>query len=122
MKEGKLREDLYYRLNVFAIELPPLRERIDDLPALVEHFVRQYAEQGNKDIKGVDHDCLEALKSHPWPGNVRQLRNVIERACIVCQGQLLTVADLPPEFKILDARRPASRSPWVRRWTMSSAN
>jgi DNA-binding NtrC family response regulator len=99
MKEGKLREDLYYRLNVFGIELPPLRDRTEDVPLLVDHFVTHFNQQNQKQVVGVDHDCLEALKSHPWPGNVRQLRNIIERALIVSKGPLLGLSDLPPEFK-----------------------
>ena len=81
--EGRLREDLYYRLNVFSIELPPLRDRPEDIPLLVDDFIREFAEQAGKPIQAADNDCLQALKSHPWPGNVRQLRNVIERAVIV---------------------------------------
>jgi DNA-binding NtrC family response regulator len=101
IREGRLREDLYYRLNVFTIELPRLGERLEDLPALVDQFVREFARANSKNISGVDNACLEALKSRPWPGNVRELRNVIERAIIVGQGPLLTVADLP-----VDGRRP----------------
>jgi DNA-binding NtrC family response regulator len=99
IREGRLREDLYYRLNVFSIELPPLRERTDDIPLLVDAFIRQFAAQTGKPIQAADHDCLQALKSHPWPGNVRQLRNVIERAVIVGHPPLLTVSDLPGEIK-----------------------
>src|SRR5579863_4002548 len=83
VREGKLREDLYYRLNVFTIELPPLRERLDDLSLLITSFVQHYAELNNREVVDVDDDCLAALRSHHWPGNVRQLRNVIERALIV---------------------------------------
>jgi DNA-binding NtrC family response regulator len=101
IREGRLREDLYYRLNVFTIEIAPLRERVEDLPLLVEHFVHQLNTPGGKEVRGVDHECLEALKHHPWPGNVRQLRNVIERALIVGKGPLLTIADLPADFKAI---------------------
>ena len=99
IREGRLREDLYYRLNVFTIEIAPLRERIDDLPPLVEHFIQQLGASSGKQVSGVDNDCLEALKRYSWPGNVRQVRNVIERALIVSHGPLLTVNDLPAEFK-----------------------
>ncbi|SRR5579875_651450 len=99
IKEGRFREDLYYRLNVFAIELPALCERADDIPALVDHFLRELKQPEGKNITGVDAECLEVLKSYRWPGNVRQLRNVIERALIVSRGPLITVADLPPEMK-----------------------
>jgi DNA-binding NtrC family response regulator len=99
IKEGRLREDLYYRLNVFSIELPPLRDRPDDIPLLVDAFIREFAEPAGKAIEGTDNDCLQALKSHPWPGNVRQLRNVIERAVIVGRAPLLNLGDLPAEIK-----------------------
>jgi DNA-binding NtrC family response regulator len=99
LREGKFREDLYYRLNVFRIDLPPLRERTDDIPVLVEHFVREFSEQRAKPLVGVDHECLEILNSYRWPGNIRQLRNVIERASIVSAGPLLTANDLPPELR-----------------------
>ena len=98
IREGRLREDLFYRLNVFSIELPPLRERIEDIAPLIEHFIRELGGYHRNRITGVDHDCLEALKAYLWPGNVRQLRNVIERALIVGGGPLITVADLPPEL------------------------
>jgi DNA-binding NtrC family response regulator len=99
LRDGKLREDLYYRLNVFRIDLPPLRERVEDIPLLVEHFVREFSEPRPKPLVGVDHECLEILKSYRWPGNIRQLRNVIERASIVSAGPLLTLNDLPPEVR-----------------------
>ena len=98
VRDGKLREDLYYRLNVFTIELPPLRERPDDLPLLVQSFVQHYAARNNKDVVGVDDEALSALRSHPWPGNVRQLRNVIERALVMSSGRVIRRADLPKEF------------------------
>ncbi len=95
--KGRLREDLYYRLNVFTIVLPRLTERLEDLPALVDHFVRDFARANSKQISGVDNACLEALKARAWPGNARELRNVIERAVIVSTSPLITVADLPTE-------------------------
>jgi len=99
VKEGKLREDLYYRLGVFTLEMPPLRERTDDIPLLIESFLRFYSEREHKPLSVLDDECKEALKSHAWPGNVRQLRNVIERAVIVAKGPTITVSDLPPEFR-----------------------
>jgi len=98
LKEGKFREDLYYRLNVFSIRLPPLRERLDDIPMLAEHFVKQLAGPAGKTVMGIDDDCLQVLKAQPWPGNVRQLRNVIERALIVTRGPMISIADLPQEI------------------------
>jgi DNA-binding NtrC family response regulator len=99
VRDGKLREDLYYRLNVFEIEVPPLRARGEDLVALADYFLRQFAQHNGKTLLGFDHDCLAALKACAWPGNVRQLRNVIERAAVVSRGPLVSPADLPPEFK-----------------------
>ncbi len=101
IREGRLREDLYSRLNVFTIEIAPLRERIDDLPPLVEHFIQQLGAASGKEVRGVDHECLAALKRYSWPGNVRQVRNIIERALIVSHGPLLTVNDLPADFKAI---------------------
>jgi DNA-binding NtrC family response regulator len=101
VKEGKLREDLYYRLGVFTIQMPPLRERVEDIPLLIDAFLNFYAEREHKPTPTVDPECRDLLKSHPWPGNVRQLRNVIERALIVCRGSVITTADLPPEFRSL---------------------
>jgi DNA-binding NtrC family response regulator len=103
-RQGKLREDLYYRLNVFFLEIPPLRDRIDDIPPLIEMFIGQFAESNRKTVTGVDNECLEILRTHRWPGNVRQLRNVIERAVIVTRGPLITVADLPTDFRRLDRK------------------
>jgi len=95
--DGRFREDLYYRLNVFSIELPTLDRRRDDIPLLVDHFIRELGPQMSKAIQGADNDCLQALKERRWPGNIRQLRNVIERALVVSRGPLLSVGDLPPE-------------------------
>jgi transcriptional regulator with PAS, ATPase and Fis domain len=99
VRDGKLREDLLYRLNVFMIRLPPLRERLEDIPLLVNQFVLHYAALNNKLVAGIDDECLEVLQNHSWPGNVRQLRNVIERALIVCNRQLIGKNDLPEEFQ-----------------------
>jgi DNA-binding NtrC family response regulator len=99
IKEGRFREDLYYRLNVFAIELPLLCERPEDIPGLVDHFLHELKPPEGKVINGVETECLEVLKTYRWPGNVRQLRNVIERALIVSRGPLITVADLPADMK-----------------------
>ncbi|MGH7906392.1 MAG: sigma-54-dependent transcriptional regulator [Candidatus Binataceae bacterium] len=97
MNEGRFREDLYYRLNVFAIELPALRERIDDIPVLVEHFLGQLTPPEGKAVTGLEAECLEALKASRWPGNVRQLRNAVQHALIVTRGPLISTGDLPIE-------------------------
>jgi DNA-binding NtrC family response regulator len=94
---GAFREDLYYRLNVFSISLPPLRERPQDIPLLVSAFIEELSAQYDKKVKGVDDDGLRALCARPWPGNVRELRNVIERALIACPGEVIRAADLPDD-------------------------
>ena len=81
---GSFRSDLYYRLNVFPIEIPPLRKRREDIPAMVEYFIDRYARRLGKNIRGADSKTLELLQAYPWPGNIRELQNVIERSVIVC--------------------------------------
>ncbi len=96
--KGKLREDLYYRLNVFAFRLPPLRERMDDLPLLIQAFIDEFNERNKKAIVGVDHEAMRMLERHAWPGNVRELRNVLERAVILAPGPFIEPAHLPPSL------------------------
>jgi PAS domain S-box-containing protein len=96
VQEGRFREDLFYRLNVFPISLPPLRERTEDIPLLVWAFVQEFGRSMGKSIASVPRPTLETLKRHPWPGNIRELRNVIERAMIVTQGPVLHV-ELPSQ-------------------------
>src|SRR5262249_39668235 len=88
---GEFRSDLFYRLNVFPLELPALRERREDVPLLVEYFTHRYARRMGKKIRGIDKSSLELLRSYDWPGNVRELQNVVERAVILCQGSTLEV-------------------------------
>src|SRR5262249_20220786 len=97
-REGRFREDLYYRLNVLPIRVPPLRDRAEDIPELTLHFLRVYAERCGKAVAQVDDDVLAALKAFSWPGNVRQLENVIERAVVIADGPVLTGNELPPEL------------------------
>jgi len=92
--EGKFREDLYYRLNVFPIHLPPLRDRPGDLGPLAEHFIAKFAQSTARAVRGIEPAALAVLTSYPWPGNVRELENVIERAMILAKGSTLTAADL----------------------------
>ena len=96
--EGRLREDLFYRLNVFHVELPPLRHRLDDLPPLAEHFIEEFNREHRKSVQGLEPDFLDALRAHAWPGNIRELRNVIQRAVIVCRSPMLSLRDLPLEL------------------------
>ena len=88
---GTFRQDLYYRLNVFPVEMPPLRERRKDIPLLVEYFIDRYARKAGKDIRSVDQKTLQLLQSYPWPGNIRELQNVIERSVIVCEKEIFSV-------------------------------
>ena len=88
---GTFREDLYYRLNVFPLEMPPLRARRTDIPLLVEYFIDRYARKAGKNIRSVDKKTLQLLQSYPWPGNIRELQNVIERSVIVCETEIFTV-------------------------------
>ena len=90
---GGFREDLFYRLNVFPIEVPPLRQRREDIPLLVEYFVDRYASKAGKRITGIDKRSLDLLQSYSWPGNIRELQNVIERSVIVCDTENLSVDD-----------------------------
>jgi transcriptional regulator with GAF, ATPase, and Fis domain len=101
MRDGRFREDLYYRLNVIAIAVPPLRERSEDVPELALHFLRQYAQRCGKEVTQLDDDALAVLKAYPWPGNVRELENVLEQAVVLADGAVITVRDLPA--KVLEA-------------------
>ncbi|MBI3493035.1 MAG: sigma-54-dependent Fis family transcriptional regulator [Acidobacteria bacterium] len=96
VKHGTLRDDLYYRLNVFSLRVPPLRERKEDLPLLVQAFINEFNARNQKSIAGVDRRAMRLLERHDWPGNVRELRNVIERATIVAPGPLIEPEHLPP--------------------------
>jgi DNA-binding NtrC family response regulator len=96
VKSGKLREDLYYRLNVFTIELPPLRQRKDDLPLLIQSFLVEFNARNNKAVTAVDPAAMRILEQYNWPGNVRELRNVIERAVILSTGDFIEQKHLPP--------------------------
>jgi DNA-binding NtrC family response regulator len=109
IEEHKLREDLYYRLNVFPIQVPPLRERLDDIPLLASYFLEMLNEKEGKGITSFEPEVLQALQHHPWPGNVRELRNVINRAYILTSSHTITVGCLPDEIKPYDAAKPRPR-------------
>src|SRR5918992_2856144 len=96
VRNGKLREDLFYRLNVFAIELPPLRDRKEDIPLLAHHFLTEFNARNAKSVRAVDQDALYLLEQYNWPGNIRELRNVIERATILSSGEFIEAKHLPP--------------------------
>src|SRR5271155_2292563 len=106
IEAGRFREDLYYRLNVVPIYLPPLRERRDDVELLVVSFLQRYAEQNRRDMRRVDAEAMRLLREHDWPGNVRELQNYVERAVILGTGPELTVETLPPQLRGQVAPRP----------------
>jgi two-component system NtrC family response regulator/two-component system response regulator HydG len=108
VKTGRFREDLYYRLNVVAVTIPPLRRRKGDIPALVSHFLSRYAKSYGKQVKGLAPGMMNALLSHDWPGNVRELENAVERAVVLAQTEDVASDDLPPSLR---GPRPAVRDP-----------
>jgi DNA-binding NtrC family response regulator len=103
--EGSFREDLYYRLHVIPIRLPPLRERREDIPLLVDHWLERLAAEHARRVEGVTAEAMERLCRHDWPGNVRELRNVLERATVVAAGQLLRLEDLGLEASVAPERQ-----------------
>jgi DNA-binding NtrC family response regulator len=107
------REDLYYRLNVATLTIPPLRERKDDIPILVEHFIRKYAREFKKDVRGISRGALPSLAAYDWPGNVRELENVIERSVALATRAVIRLDDLPLDLAIHDepARGPGAGAP-----------
>jgi two-component system response regulator HydG len=96
--QGKFREDLFYRLNVMNLHIPPLRERAEDIPLLAQHFLAKYVKKNRKDLKGFTPIAMDVLVKSPWPGNVRELENVIERAVILCMSSYVSIEDLPPSL------------------------
>lgn len=94
--EGRFREDLFFRLNVVTVWIPPLRERPEDIPILVEHFIRKHREELGVQVEGITRRALARLMEHPWPGNVRELENAVERAMVLCDRRLIDIGDLPP--------------------------
>ncbi len=108
--EKQFREDLFYRLNVVRLRVPPLRERRDDIPLLVNYFLKKFSEKNRQPLKGVTDEALRALQSYDWPGNVRELENVVHRALVVSKGDAILSGDLPPEVSKqsrADSRAPA---------------
>ena len=101
VREGRFREDLFYRLNVVPISIPPLRERKEDLPSLTLYFLSLYGEKNKKELKEISPKALDLLIRYDWPGNIRELENCIERAVIVARGEMITPADLPPQIQAL---------------------
>jgi transcriptional regulator with PAS, ATPase and Fis domain len=106
---GTFRTDLFYRLNVFPIHVPPLRKRKEDIPMLVEYFVKRYAEKARKQISKIDKNTLKLFQAYPWPGNIRELQNIVERSVILCTGDTFWIDEA--WLSSLDAPRLESSGP-----------
>jgi len=109
VKEGRFREDLFYRLNVIPITLPPLRERVEDIEPLARHFMAKFAGQIKKDIRDLSPDALAKLTAYPWPGNIRELENVMERAVILAPGPVIAANLLPVQSPVVSDEQPAGK-------------
>ncbi|MCA9682989.1 MAG: sigma-54-dependent Fis family transcriptional regulator [Myxococcales bacterium] len=99
VKAGRFREDLFYRINVVPIRIPPLRDRLEDVPLLADHFLRLYADRHGKPVEGISDEAVTLMGNYGWPGNVRELENAIERAVVLARGSVIQVDDLPPELR-----------------------
>jgi two-component system response regulator HydG len=111
VREGRFREDLFYRLNVISVTLPPLRDRAEDIPLLVDHFVARYAAKNGKPIRRITDSALEGLQVYPWPGNVRELEHALERAVVLCKTPEIDLDDLPEPVRAGGAVRAAATLP-----------
>jgi transcriptional regulator with GAF, ATPase, and Fis domain len=111
MRQRRFRDDLFYRLNVLPIHLPPLRERAEDIPELALHFLRLYNARMNRQVTGIDDDALALLKTYPWPGNIRQLENAIQRAVVIAEKALVTIEELPAELRVAPSLFTDEQSP-----------
>ena len=98
VRQGTFRPDLYYRLNVIRVELPPLRERSEDIALLVDHFIRKFSDSARRKVTGIQEEALTALKNYSWPGNIRELEHTIERAVLLGRGSTVGIDDLPPQL------------------------
>ena len=112
LREGAFREDLFYRLNVISIPLPPLRDRKGDIPLIAHHYLHKYVASSGKKITGISPGAIALLEAHSWPGNVRELQNVIERAVVLAEKEILLPEDLPEHIRAREAGalRPESRA------------
>jgi DNA-binding NtrC family response regulator len=109
VKRGQFREDLYYRLSVITIEVPPLRDRLDDVPLLADHFLARFRQQAARRITGFSSEALAAMTRYSWPGNVRELRNAVERAIVLGDRETIQPQDLPPQV-LAQAQPPRTRT------------
>jgi len=110
VKDGRFREDLFYRLNVIEIRIPSLRERKDDIPLLIKHYLQVFNDEAGKKIKDIDYEAMQAMLAYDWPGNIRELRNTLERAVVLAEGDVVTLHDLPDKFRSLDLEGIATSS------------
>ena len=110
VEDGTFRKDLFYRINVIRLELPSLRERREDIPLLVEHFIGRFNRLQGKDVIGVSDEVLAVLMKHDYPGNARELENIIEHAFVLCKGGVIETEHLPPELGREVEKRPPSSS------------
>jgi DNA-binding NtrC family response regulator len=110
VKDGRFREDLFYRLNVIEIRIPALRERKDDIPLLIKHYLQVFNDEAAKKIKDIDYEAMKAMLAYDWPGNIRELRNTLERAVVLAEGDIVTIHDLPDKFRSLDLEGIATSS------------
>ncbi len=115
--DGSFRQDLYYRINVVQIEVPPLRDRTADLPALAKHFLDQQSKELGRHFVGFTDEAMQLLKTYPFPGNVRELSNIIERASVLTKGLTITAEDLPPNLHNADTPQPSTTQPTPTEWT-----
>lgn len=107
IKKGLFREDLYYRLNVIEVKIPSLRERREDISVLTQHFIEKYSQENNKKVTGITDEAMEVLMQYPWPGNIRELRNVIERAVVLSGTEKIGLTELPAKIKSQDGAKSA---------------
>ena len=110
MRDGLFREDLYFRLNVIPILIPPLRDRVEDIGPLTDHFIRKFVEKDNRRVRGISEEALQVMMGYDWPGNVREVENAIENAVVMCESDLITADDLPAYIK---GRRAVTQSPVI---------
>jgi DNA-binding NtrC family response regulator len=111
LRSSDFREDLYFRLNVFNLHIPPLRERREDIPLLAQSFLEEYAGEDQKQVAGFSEEAMQELARHSWPGNVRELRNTVQRAVILCRDAEIQAADLPPSVRASSGMRPGQYRP-----------
>jgi two-component system, NtrC family, nitrogen regulation response regulator NtrX len=121
IRAGRFREDLYFRLNVIPIFVPPLRERQEDIPLLADHFMAEFAREYGRRVKSFERGAVKVLQNYPWPGNVRELRNVIERLMIMVPGDAISSADLSFLDSSVLSRPPAAEVPAAERQTLHAA-